>query len=239
MNEHQLSKRLTEVASLVPTGSRLADIGSDHAYLPVHLLVQGKICAAIAGEINDGPLQSTKNQVEKLGLDSVVDVRKGDGLEVIENGEVDVISIAGMGGALICHILDEGLDKLYKVQRLILQPNVASHFVRQWLIDHEWELKYESIVEEDGKYYEVLMAEPGMAQRAYEGLDEQGKERAVLMGPLLLQEKTAAFIEKWQGEIEKRNKIVSSLQHTIGEDKEDKLNKVVEELNIIEGGICQ
>lgn len=239
MNEHQLSKRLTEVASLVPTGSRLADIGSDHAYLPVHLLVQGKICAAIAGEINDGPLQSTKNQVEKLGLDSVVDVRKGDGLEVIENGEVDVISIAGMGGALICHILDEGLDKLYKVQRLILQPNVASHFVRQWLIDHEWELKHESIVEEDGKYYEVLMAEPGMAQRAYEGLDEQGKERAVLMGPLLLQEKTAAFIEKWQGEIEKRNKIVSSLQHTIGEDKEDKLKKVVEELNIIEGGICQ
>lgn len=239
MNEHQLSKRLTEVASLVPTGSRLADIGSDHAYLPVHLLVQGKICAAIAGEINEGPLQSAMKQVEKLGLGSVVDVRKGDGLEVIESGEVDVISIAGMGGGLICHILDEGLDKLHKVQRLILQPNVASHFVRQWLVDHDWELKHESIIEEDGKYYEILMAEPGRAEQPYEGLDHLERERAVLMGPFLLKQKTDAFIEKWQSEIEKRNKIVSSLQNTNGEDKEDKLKKVLEEITIMEGGICQ
>lgn len=237
MNEHQLSKRLAEVASLVPTGCRLADIGSDHAYLPVHLLVQGKICAAIAGEINEGPLQAAKKQVEKLGLDSVVDVRKGDGLEVIESGEVDVISIAGMGGALICQILDAGIEKLHKVQRLILQPNVASHLVRQWLLDHGWELKQESLIEEDGKYYEVLMAEPGNEHQTYEGMDQQEKERAILMGPFLLKEKSAEFIHKWQGEIEKRNKIVASLQHTSGEDKGDKLKHVLEEISIMEGGI--
>jgi tRNA (adenine22-N1)-methyltransferase len=239
MNEHQLSKRLTEVASLVPIGCRLADIGSDHSYLPAHLLIQGKICTAIAGEVNEGPLHSAQNLVEKLGLGSVMYVRKGDGLEVIEEGEVDVVSIAGMGGALICQILDQGLDKLSRVQRLILQPNVASHLVRQWLIDHHWELKQESILEEDGKHYEVLMAEPGIPEKPYEHFNETEKERAILMGPFLLQNKTTAFIRKWKKELEKRTKIVSSLRHTSGEDKEEKLQQVLAEISLMEGGIYE
>jgi tRNA (adenine22-N1)-methyltransferase len=237
MNEHQLSKRLTEVASLVPTGSRLADIGSDHSYLPAHLLIQGKICTAIAGEVNEGPLHSAQNLVEKLGLGSVMYVRKGDGLEVIEEGEVDVISIAGMGGALICQILNEGLEKLTRIQRLILQPNVASHLVRQWLIAHNWELKQESMIEEDNKFYEVLMAEPGNPEQPYKGLDARERERAILMGPYLLQDKTTAFVRKWKAEIDKRNKIVSSLRHTSGEEKEEKLHHVLSEISIMEEGI--
>jgi tRNA (adenine22-N1)-methyltransferase len=237
MNEHQLSKRLTEVASLVPVGCRLADIGSDHSYLPAHLLIQGKVCTAIAGEVNEGPLLSAQNLVEKLGLGSVMYVRKGNGLEVIEEGEVDVISIAGMGGALICQILNEGLEKLTRTQRLILQPNVASHLVRQWLIHHNWELKYESMIEEDNKFYEVLMAEPGNPELPYDGLNTRERERAILMGPYLLQDKTPAFIRKWKAEIDKRNKIISSLHHSTGEGKEEKLYHVSEEISLMEEGI--
>ncbi|WP_025028191.1 tRNA (adenine(22)-N(1))-methyltransferase [Caldalkalibacillus mannanilyticus] len=235
MNEHQLSKRLAEVASLVPAGSRLADIGTDHAYLPVHLLIQGKICTAVAGEINEGPYQSAVNQVEKLGLKGVVDVRKGNGLEVIRDGEVDVIAIAGMGGALICQILEEGIEKLSKVKRLILQPNMAEHLIRQWLIDHHWELKEEKVIEEDHKIYEILMAEPGDPEKPYLGLDEMERKKAILLGPFLLQEKSKVFKKKWSAEIEKKKKILLSLQNA--EDKGVREQEIQSEIKLLEEGI--
>jgi tRNA (adenine22-N1)-methyltransferase len=237
MNEHQLSKRLTEVASLVPPGSRLADIGTDHAYLPIHLLIQGKICTAVAGDINEGPYQLAQTQIEKLGLSSVVEVRKGDGLEVIDEGEVDVISIAGMGGSLICQILNNGIEKLARVKRLILQPNMAGHLIRHWCLVHGWEIKKETMIEEDGKYYEIIMVEHGDAESPYAGLSATEKERALLMGPLLLQEQSPAFMGKWAHELEKRRKILSSLQQTDGEEKEEKEQKVLAEISIIEKGV--
>ncbi|GAA0362722.1 tRNA (adenine(22)-N(1))-methyltransferase [Bacillus horti] len=240
MNEHHLSKRLAEVASLVPPGSRLADIGSDHAYLPVHLLIQGKICTAVAGEINPGPLESAKNQVEKLGLQGVVDVRLGDGLEVIHQDEIDVICIAGMGGSLISQILSEGKEKLHKVKRLILQPNVAGHLVREWLLNEGWELLYENMIKEDQKYYEVLMAERGNAEAPYQSYATQrDRKRAVLMGPFLSQDPNEAFREKWEQEVDKRNKILESLAHSEGIDKQDKIDKVKDEMALIEEGLKQ
>ena len=237
MNEHQLSKRLAEVAALVPAGSRLADIGTDHAYLPIHLILQGKICTAIAGDINPGPYQSAVQQVERLSLQSVIEVRMGNGLEVVESGEVDVICIAGMGGALIAQILSEGQDKLNKVKRLILQPNVAGNFVREWLLDNQWELKKETMIEEDGKYYEILMAERGNPDAPYENLNAEDKAQALLMGPYLLAEKPKAFIQKWQSEIEKRVKILHSLSQAEGEDKELRIQTVQKEIEMIEKGI--
>lgn len=237
MNEHTLSKRLAEVAALVPAGSRLADIGTDHAYLPVHLLIQGKICTAIAGDINDGPILTAKNQVNKLGLSSVVEVRQGNGLEVIDEGEVDVISIAGMGGPLIVQILQQDLAKLARIKRLILQPNVAGHLVREWLLENGWELKKEVVIEEEGKFYEILMAEPGDPSLPYQGLSTIQKKRAILMGPFLLKEKSEAFVKKWRSEIEKRRKILMSLKEADGEEKELREQQISAEVILIEEGI--
>lgn len=240
MNEHQLSKRLSEVAALVPAGSRLADIGSDHAYLPVHLLVQGKICTAVAGEVNIGPLESAKKQVEKLGLQGVVDVRLGDGLEVIDEDEIDVVCIAGMGGSLIRQILSEGKQKLQKVKRIILQPNVAGHLIREWLLQESWELKYESVVKEDGKYYEVLMAEPGDALLPYRTYQtEEERQMAILMGPFLLNEASEAFVEKWNLEMEKRKKILLSLEQAEDPEHEGRRREVEEEIKKIEEGLSR
>lgn len=206
MNEFRLSKRLETVASFIPKGATLADIGSDHAYLPCYAYLHGYITKAVAGEVADGPLRSAKLQVERTGLQDVISVRKGDGLEVIQPGEVDCITIAGMGGTLIVNILEAGKDKLSGVKRLILQPNVGAHIVRKWLIDHQWELMAECILEEEGKIYEVLVAEKGDGKRPYRNMEAE-----LLLGPFLLKEKNDAFLKKWNNELAHWKRIVRQL----------------------------
>ncbi|WP_078552795.1 tRNA (adenine(22)-N(1))-methyltransferase [Bacillus alkalicellulosilyticus] len=205
MNENKLSKRLERVASFVPNGSSLADIGSDHAYLPCYLCIEGKITKAIAGEVNEGPFQSAKSQVEKSGLSNKITVRKGDGLEVVSPGEIDVVTICGMGGALITDILDAGIKKLEGVSTLILQPNVGADKIRRWLRRHQWELVEEEILEEDDKVYEILVAQNGNGDTPYTNDDEI----ELLLGPFLMKQKNQAFIKKWKSELVSWNLILA------------------------------
>lgn len=234
MIEPTLSKRLAQVAQFIPVGSRLADIGTDHAYLPVHLALAGKISSAVATDINEGPVQAALAHVEKYQLQSVIDVRQGDGLEVLEPGEVDVIVLAGMGGSLICRLLEEGKEKLESVSRLIIQANTCIHQVRRWLLHNGWELKAEKIVEERGKYYEILMAEPGQGEAPYIGLEGEKREQALYMGPYLLKEKDEAFISKWTKEYEQKRSIIASLERSASPESEEKKAKFIRELNWIE-----
>jgi tRNA (adenine22-N1)-methyltransferase len=206
MNEFRLSKRLEAVASFIPKGAVLADIGSDHAYLPCYAYLHGYITKAVAGEIADGPLRSAKQQVEKAGLSHVISVRKGDGLAVIAPGEVDCITIAGMGGTLIANILEAGKNKLFGVKRLILQPNVGADIVRKWLMNNDWELIAERILKEDGRIYEVLVAEKGDGKKPYADMEAE-----LLLGPFLLKEKKDVFLEKWRHELEHWKRIVRQL----------------------------
>ena len=212
MNDKLLSERLKMVASFVPEGSRVADIGSDHAYLPCYLMNHNRISGAVAGEVNEGPYQSAINQVKRSGFTNEITVRKGNGLEVISSGEVDVITIAGMGGQLIRDILIEGRDKLENVKRLVLQPNVAAHLLRERLAELDWELVDERILEEDNKIYEVLVFDIGNGERPYEGLDNRELLKNILVGPMLIKEQNEAFKKKWQNELQKRERILRSLE---------------------------
>ncbi|MDR0691263.1 MAG: class I SAM-dependent methyltransferase, partial [Streptococcaceae bacterium] len=158
MNEIQLSNRLKKVASYIPEGARLADIGSDHAYLPIFCMLTGKISYAIAGELVEAPFEKALAQVDKNGLKSCLEVRLANGLEaVFLDDEIDVITIAGMGGTLISEILEHGLQKkrLSGKERLILQPNIGENSVRNWLMNNDYQISAEAIVEENEKIYEI------------------------------------------------------------------------------------
>lgn len=213
----KLSDRLLKVAEKIPRGCRIADIGSDHALLPTYLAERSLISSAIAGELNLGPLASAQKTVDEAGVGDIVSVREGDGLDVVEPGEVNVVSIAGMGGSLIVRILSQNIDKLAGVDRLVLQPNVGENAVRRWLFNEHWYLSDESIIEEDGKIYEVLTADKvadfGSRNRslyfnyALECGLKLSTDWLFAMGPHLLKQPNTAFFRRWEGEIAKFERV--------------------------------
>ncbi|ETI65949.1 tRNA (adenine(22)-N(1))-methyltransferase [Neobacillus vireti] len=227
MNTNKLSVRLATVAKYVEKGAAIADIGSDHAYLPCYLAKNVGIRFAIAGEVAAGPYQSAEKNVLSEGLSDTISVRMGDGLEVIQPGEVDCITIAGMGGALITSILENGKDKLGSVKRLVLQPNISAISIRNWFLGNNWELVAEEIIEEDGKIYEILIAEKGDPDNPY----KTNKDMGLLLGPFLVKNQDAAFRKKWTAEKKNWQRIYGALEgaaetaETI-EKKQELLNKI-------------
>ncbi|TCS83713.1 tRNA (adenine(22)-N(1))-methyltransferase [Tepidibacillus fermentans] len=237
MDSIVLSNRLKTIASFVPKGKKIADIGSDHALLPSYLVYNHIVPFAIAGEVNDGPLQAAKRQVQLYQLEDQISVRKGNGLEVIHPKEVDVITIAGMGGALIGQILEDGKEKLSSIERLILQPNVGEELVRKWLDKNQWFIVNETILEENEKIYEIIIAEPKNNQRQnpYQGLDIT-KEELYRLGPILWQKRSPILLKKWQRELQKVDYVIKQLERAMNEnEKTKKIEELMVERNWILG----
>ncbi|MFC0473489.1 tRNA (adenine(22)-N(1))-methyltransferase TrmK [Halalkalibacter kiskunsagensis] len=231
MNERQLSERLVRVATYVQKGARIADIGSDHAYLPCYLCLQDPELRAIAGEVNEGPFQSAKKQVIKVGLRDRIEVRKGNGLAVLDKGEVNTITIAGMGGGLIAAILEEGQEKLEGVSTLILQPNVSADIIRKWLRNNGWLLTSEEILEEDDKIYEILVARQGDDTKLY----QDNLEQKLLLGPFLMKECNSIFKKKWSYELLNWKRIVSEFEKaTPSEQVKQKRKSLMNQIKMVE-----
>lgn len=213
-----ISKRLELVASFVPQGSILLDVGSDHAYLPIELVERGQIEAAIAGEVVDGPYQSALKNVEAHGLKEKIQVRLANGLAAFEEeDQVSIITIAGMGGRLIATILEEGLDKLSGVKRLILQPNNREDDLRIWLQDNGFQIVAESILEEAGKFYEILVVEAGQMKLSASD---------VRFGPFLSKEVSPVFVQKWQREAAKLEVALSQIPEKNLEERQVLVDKI-------------
>ncbi|RKL68692.1 tRNA (adenine(22)-N(1))-methyltransferase TrmK [Salipaludibacillus neizhouensis] len=229
MNEQNLSIRLHTVGGYV-IGDTVADIGTDHAYLPVFLVQNKKCKTAIAGEVNEGPLSSARSLINKHELSSKITAKLGSGLEVLEGENVDTIVIAGMGGPLITSILDEGKQQLVNVKRLVLQPNVAANHIRKWLFQHQWSLIAEEMVEEDEHIYEIIVAEPGKPSAMY----SDNLEKELWMGPCLLKNKNSTFQKKWIREELKLEHVRSQIQQAKKEtNKEEKMNEISKRLQWI------
>lgn len=225
MNSEQLSNRLKQVGSYVRKGARLADIGSDHGYLPCYLAKEHHIEFAIAGEVVKGPFQSAERQVRSEGLTDLIEVRMGDGLDVIrEEDHITDITIAGMGGPLIAKILERGKIKTNLVDRLILQPNVHAWSIREWAENNGWKLTDETILEENQKIYEILVLEKGHMQ-----LTE--KER--LLGPVLMKSKSTVFAEKWTREKKEWQRILDSLPNEDREDLSAKREELLRKIQMV------
>lgn len=240
----KLSKRLQMIADRVPVGSKVADIGSDHALLPTYLTQQGIILFAVAGEVNPGPFEAATRQVLESGLSKKISVRSGDGLAVIEAGEVNVVTIAGMGGSLMASILEAGKHKLLGVTHLILQPNVGEDHVRRWLLEQGWKLDSETILEEDGKIYEILTATAALdedndalevlyAERQLPGGIVVTKDRLLQMGPYLMNEAPEVWFTKWESELKKLAMIEGQLGLSSADASVAKAEQVSQEIKEI------
>lgn len=151
-----LGSRLQTVASFVPEGARLGDIGTDHAYLPISLYEAQQIVKAVAIDVHEGPYQSALTAVKGRNLEAVIDVRFGDGLMPLEVGEVNVLTLAGMGGRTMLEIFLARPDILKGVTDLIVQPQGAEGAVRLELLEQGWRLKAERLVEEEARIYVVM-----------------------------------------------------------------------------------
>ena len=154
-----IDKRLSAVAALVRQGSRLADIGTDHAYLPVHLVQAGVCPSAIASDIGAGPLDAARRTVTENGLTSEIALRLGDGLATVSAGEVEDIAIAGMGGETIAAILEAAPWVQNEGVRLILQPMTRAEDLRRWLLTHGFSVLEEHLIIDGRHLYPVLAAE--------------------------------------------------------------------------------
>ena len=151
-----LSDRLSAAASMVTHGFRLADIGTDHGFVPIWLVRNSVIPSAIAMDINRGPLERAKEHITQAGLEGYIQTRLSDGLAGLREGEADSILIAGMGGALTVRILEKDPPNSLGVSELILQPQSKISKVREYLCMSGWRIDAEDMVLEDGKYYPMM-----------------------------------------------------------------------------------
>ncbi len=178
----RLSKRLMAVAALAGKCETAADVGTDHAYVPIWLVSHGNAQRAIALDVNEGPLGRARENIARHGLGDKIEARLSDGLSALAPGEADVIVAAGMGGALLQRILTEGREAAFAAMSLVLQPQSELFAFRQFLWENGYEIMAEDMVEEYGKYYPMLSVRPGGRKREAGGADRI----SLKFGPCLL-----------------------------------------------------
>ncbi|TCV57693.1 tRNA (adenine(22)-N(1))-methyltransferase [Pseudomonas fluorescens] len=226
MNEQTLSMRLERVAAHMPAGAHLADIGSDHAYLPVALLRRGVIATAVAGEVAWTPLRAAERTVGENGLEQRISVRLANGLAAIEPEDgITAISLCGMGGETIRDILDSGKARLNGHERLILQPNGGEQPLRLWLMENDYRILCEEVLRENRFYYEIIVAErAGPVTYTAEEL---------YFGPLQMQARTPTFLAKWQRLLRQKQKTLASFAKARQAVPEEKLQDIARQVRWI------
>jgi tRNA (adenine22-N1)-methyltransferase len=152
----ELSVRLGKTASLVEPCRCVADIGTDHAYIPIYLVKKGICSHAIASDINRGPIKKAARNISLNGLDDKIECRIGPGLNTLKKGETDVAIIAGMGGNLIRDIIEERLDLFRDLKYAILQPVQNPEVLREYIYKKGYEIIDEELCIDENKYYEII-----------------------------------------------------------------------------------
>ena len=173
----KLSNRLMAVAKQVDRDAKVADIGTDHGYLAVYLTINNISDYVIASDRAKGPLASATQLVELLSLNTKIETRLGDGLDVLQPGEVDTICIAGMGGMTMIDILKAHPEVVKSAKKLILQPQRGASKVRRYLMEIGMKITMEDVAEDDGFYYVMMVAEHGKMELT---------EEEIAFGPYLL-----------------------------------------------------
>ena len=181
-----LSKRLLRVAANVMSDGVVADIGCDHGFTSIYLIAHKKATKAIAMDINAGPLKRAREHVAQYDMQDKITLRLSDGAEQLKHGEADTLLISGMGGALICNILQEGKDVTQSAKELVLSPQSEVFLVLRCIHQLGFRIEHEEMVLDQGKYYVVI--------RAVKGQEIYQQEEDYLYGRRLIEEKNPVFI---------------------------------------------
>lgn len=159
----KLSNRLEMVVSFVEPGNTAADVGTDHGHVPVELVRRGIVARAFAMDVRKGPLSKAEENIAAAGMKEKIETRLSDGVNKLHAGEADTVIIAGMGGELVIHIMEEGRHMWNTVKQWVLSPHSEIHKVREWLEENGFQIEKEDMVFEEGKFYTVLDVRPGGA----------------------------------------------------------------------------
>lgn len=233
----ELSRRLKAVASLVDEGAVIADIGTDHAYIPIDLVRRHVVPRAIAMDVHAGPLERAREHVCDAGFEREIELRLSDGFEKLLPGEADCAILAGMGGGLVTRILKEHWDVTQSLGTCILQPQSEIAKVRAFLLREGFLVMEEQMVCEDGKYYPMMKVIPPDEKNVPDekgAADEKnvpdGQETAVKreawdevqlrFGKLLLQERHPVLKEFLERELRLTRQIIEGMPAGGGERME-------------------
>lgn len=200
-----LKGRLKLIADKVPTCQVVADIGTDHAYIPVYLIQQGICKKAIASDVKIGPVRVANRNIKLYKLDHDIETRMGSGLSTIDEGEADAIIIAGMGGTLLTELLDSDASKTCKARAMVLQPMNDHDVVRKWLYDHRFDIYDEELVAEGPKIYCVISAKYHGQVRAYSDFQ-------LHVGQKLIERKDRLLLDFCQMKVRQIDRVLKQLE---------------------------
>ncbi len=220
----ELSKRLQAVADLVGDGEVVADIGTDHGYIPIYLVESKKCKRVFAMDINEGPYLRAKQHIQGHGLSEYIETRLSNGMKALEVGEASSIIIAGMGGALLTRIMEQDMRLWDGLHELILQPQSELEKVREFLYNNHWNICEENIVYEDGKYYPMM--------RVTRGNEEPYSIAELRYGRKLLQQKHPVLLEFVKKEIDLKEQVLDSLKEKVGIHIEKRIIDLKEALEV-------
>lgn len=218
----ELSKRLQAVANMMDEGIIVADVGTDHGYIPIHLLESGKNPKAFAMDINEGPLLRAKEHIAAHGLTDKIEARQSDGVKALAIGECQGVIVAGMGGALAVKILMEGEAIFRNLKVFVLQPQSELEKVRQYLVENNYHIIAEDMVLEDGKYYPMMKVVNGKSMEYSLSELRYGKQLLKKQHPIL-----KMFLEK---EIKNKETILKNLEQECGAHIENRIQELKKEI---------
>lgn len=222
--EMKLTPRLLAVADKVPPGSRVADIGTDHAYIPVYLLMNHISSGVIATDSRPGPLQAAAETLELFRLQQLAELRLGEGLTVLrKEDDIDVIIIAGLGGDTICSILADGLEFLQKGILLILQPMTCVGKVRTWLAEKGFAITEEDIALEESNFYEVVVAR-------WTGETALAQEKYLSLGPVLVARKHPLLKPMLEQRLEHKEAALAGAEYSNSPAAQERIAKLKAEI---------
>lgn len=233
----RIPKRMLAIANLVDNSKVLADVGCDHAYISINLLENGKAERIIASDLREGPLNIARDNIRLYGFEDRIETRLCAGLCGYEAGEVDTILISGMGGMLVKEILSESIDVVRRADTLILEPQSDLRVVRAYLKDIGFEIIDEDMLNEGGKYYQIMKAVK--SKERMEVCEDIGAMAENEFGPILIKKKHPVlleFLKKRKNHYERllQNKSFLTSQSATNNDRiaiiENELNMVKEAL---------